>query len=65
MLAQLAADGVTLMMATHDLGQARRLARHVLFLNRGGLAESGPAADFFSAPRTEAARAFLAGDLLW
>ena len=65
MLVALAADGVTLVMATHDLGQARRLARHVLFLNRGSLVESGPAADFFGAPQTMTARAFLAGDLIW
>lgn len=65
MLVALEGDGVTLIMATHDLGQARRLSRHVLFLNRGRLAESGPAEAFFAAPRTPEARAFLAGDLLW
>lgn len=65
MLVALEGDGVTLIMATHDLGQARRLSRHVLFLNRGRLAESGPAETFFAAPGTPEARAFLAGDLLW
>lgn len=65
MLVALESDGVTLIMATHDLGQARRLSRHVLFLNRGRLAESGPAETFFVEPETPEARAFLAGDLLW
>jgi tungstate transport system ATP-binding protein len=65
MLAMLAAEGVTLVMTTHDLGQARRLGRRVLFLNRGRLVEDAPAAQFFSAPASAEARAFLAGELLW
>jgi tungstate transport system ATP-binding protein len=65
MLAALRAEGVTQMLATHDLGQARRLADHVLVLDRGRLVESGPAAAFFAGPRTAMARAFVAGDLLW
>jgi tungstate transport system ATP-binding protein len=58
-------DGVTVVMTTHDLGQARRLAEDVAFLHRGRLLETGPAAEFFAAPRSAEARAFLAGDLLW
>lgn len=65
MLADLAARGVTLVLATHDLAQARRLARRVLFLHRGRLLEDAPAEAFFAAPRTQEARAFLAGDLFW
>ncbi|MBN8939570.1 MAG: ATP-binding cassette domain-containing protein [Rhizobiales bacterium] len=65
MLETLAAEGVTLVMATHDLGQARRLADQVLFFHRGRLAEQGPAEAFFAAPATPEARAFLAGELLW
>ncbi len=65
MLATLRGEGVTLVLATHDLGQARRLADHVLFLNRGRLVESGDATSFFAGPSTPEARAFLAGDLLW
>ena len=64
-LAGLVAEGVTLVMATHDLAQARRLSRHVVFLHHGQLRESGPADAFFSAPSTPEARAFLAGDLAW
>jgi tungstate transport system ATP-binding protein len=64
MLAQLAAEGRTLVMASHDLGQARRLASRIVFMNGGRIVESGPADTFFSDPRTEDARKFLAGELL-
>lgn len=64
-LAALVAEGVTLMMATHDFAQARRLAHHVVFLHHGQLRESSPAAMFFTKPETPEAQAFLAGDLAW
>ncbi len=59
------AAGTKIVMTTHDLGQARRLADEILFLHRGRLLEQTPAADFFAAPRTPEARAFVAGDLVW
>lgn len=65
MLLRLKAEGVTLMMSTHDLGQARRLADRVLFLHRGRLIEDSPADMFFAGPKTAEACAFLAGNLLW
>jgi len=65
MIAALAADGVTIVMSTHDLGQARRLGHRVLFLHRGQLIEDAPAERFFAGPATEAARAFLSGTLYW
>ncbi len=65
MLLSLKAEGMTLVMSTHDLGQARRLADRVLFLHQGQLLEDSPAASFFAAPQTDKARAFLAGDLIW
>jgi tungstate transport system ATP-binding protein len=52
-------------MTTHDLGQARRLAGEVLFLNRGRLREQTPAAAFFNQPATPEAAAFLRGELVW
>ncbi len=64
-IAGLAAEGMTIVMTTHDLGQARRLARRVIFLDRGRLIEDTDAAAFFAAPATREARAFIAGDLLW
>lgn len=65
MLRALRSEGVTLVMTTHDLGQARRLADTILFLHRGRLVESGPASTFFAAPATAEARAFVNGDLIW
>ncbi|MGE5146766.1 MAG: ATP-binding cassette domain-containing protein [Candidatus Eiseniibacteriota bacterium] len=58
-------DGVKIVMTTHDLGQARRLADEVIFLHRGRLFEHTPADEFFEQPRTAEARAFVRGDLLW
>ncbi|MBW7837081.1 MAG: ATP-binding cassette domain-containing protein [Sphingomonadales bacterium] len=55
--------GATIMLATHDLAQARRIADQVLFLAGGRLLEDRPAKDFFTAPLTEEARRFLEGRL--
>jgi tungstate transport system ATP-binding protein len=57
-------DGIRIVMTTHDLGQARRLADEIVFLIRGTLIEQAPAAAFFDQPRTAEAAAFLRGDLL-
>lgn len=65
LLAGLVAEGITVMMSTHDLGQAKRLADRVLFLHRGRLLEDSPAAAFFAGPQSPEARAFLAGELIW
>jgi tungstate transport system ATP-binding protein len=59
-----AARGVKVVMSTHDLGQAKRLAGDIVLLHRGRLIETGSASEFFAAPRTDAARQFIAGDLL-
>lgn len=63
-VAHAAGAGVTVVMATHDLGQARRLGGRVALLVKGRIAEAAPAEQFFSAPQSEAARRFLAGDLV-
>ncbi len=65
LIADLSREGVTIIMTTHDLGQARRLAEDVAFLHRGRLIETGPATAFFNAPASPEARAFLSGDLPW
>lgn len=65
MIGDFSAEGMTIVMTTHDLGQARRLAEDVAFLHRGRLLEAGPAETFFDRPATPEARAFLGGDLLW
>jgi tungstate transport system ATP-binding protein len=59
-----AAGGVKIVMATHDLGEARRLAGDIAFLAKGRLVEHAPADRFFAAPSTPEARSFLAGDLV-
>ena len=65
LLKQFHAAGTKLIMTTHDLGQARRLADEVSFLHRGRLLEHSPAAAFFSQPQSAEAAAFLEGNLLW
>ena len=64
LITTIAATGVKIIFATHDLGQARRLAGDVVFLVKGRVAEQAPAAAFFTTPATEAARRFIAGDLV-
>jgi len=58
------ARGTRLVMSTHDLGQARRLAREVLFLLHGRVHEQAPAGEFFEGPSTAEARAFLKGEIV-
>lgn len=65
MVVQFAAEGITIVMTTHNLGQARRVAEDVAFLHRGRLIEHRPAADFFAGPDAPEARAFMTGDLTW
>lgn len=57
-------EGTKIVLTTHDLGQARRLADEVLFLDRGRLLEQTPAEAFFDEPRTVEARKFLQGEIL-
>jgi tungstate transport system ATP-binding protein len=64
-VATLVTRGTKVVMTTHDLGQARRLAGEVLFLDRGRLREQTPAAAFFDTPTTPEAAAFLRGELVW
>jgi tungstate transport system ATP-binding protein len=59
-----AASGVKIVMATHDIGQARRLAGDIVFLARGRLVENALAHRFFASPATPEAAAFLRGDLV-
>ena len=57
-------SGVKIVLSTHDLGEARRLAGEIVLLHRGRVIETGPASAFFDAPQTVEARKFLAGELL-
>lgn len=58
------ASGTKVVMTTHDLGQAHRIADDVIFMHRGRCLEHSPAPTFFKQPQSETAAAFLAGDLL-
>jgi len=59
------AAGTRIVMTTHHLGLARRIADEILFLHDGRLVEQTPAERFFDAPRSEEARQFLEGELPW
>lgn len=56
--------GTRIVMTTHDIGQAKRLATEIVFLNKGRICEQSPAAEFFSAARTSEAQAYLKGDIV-
>ena len=64
LIAQAASEGIKILMASHDLGQMRRLAGDVVFLHRGRILESASAKDFFEQPVSAQASAFLRGDLI-
>ncbi|MDQ6650771.1 MAG: ATP-binding cassette domain-containing protein [Actinomycetota bacterium] len=57
----LVADGLTAVLVSHDLRQARRLAQHVLVLDAGVLIAAGPTEELFTGAGDERARRFLAG----
>jgi len=59
------AQGTKIIMTTHDLGQAKRLADDILFLHRGRLLEHSLVSTFFSKPQNDLAEAFIRGELLW
>jgi polar amino acid transport system ATP-binding protein len=55
----LAAGGMTMLIATHEMGFARDIASRVCFLDAGRILEAGPPAEIFSEPREERTRQFL------
>jgi len=57
-------NGTKVIFVTHDLAQAKRLAGEVVFLHRGQMLEHAPAVDFFRAPKSEFARAYLEGRIV-
>jgi len=65
MIHSFSADGIKVILTTHDLGQARRLADEIIFLHRGRLMEHRPADAFFHTPETAEAAGFLRGELVW
>jgi len=59
------ASGTKVVMATHNLGQARRLGDEVLFIHQGRLVERSPVERFFAQPASAEAAAFIKGELPW
>lgn len=64
MVLQASAQGLRVVMVTHDIGQARRLARDVVVMHGGHVVEQGLAAQVFAHPQSTAARRFLSGGLM-
>lgn len=64
MLLRFSEDGIKVVMTTHDLGQARRLAQEVIFVHRGRVVETAAAETFFAGPASPEAARFLRGDLV-
>jgi glutamate/aspartate transport system ATP-binding protein len=55
----LAQEGMTMMVVTHEMGFARKVANRVIFMDEGRIVEDAPKEDFFSKPRSERAQQFL------
>jgi tungstate transport system ATP-binding protein len=64
-ITQIHASGTKIVMTTHNLGQARRLADEILFLDRGRLVERSPVERFFAKPSSPEAEAFVRTELPW
>ena len=58
-MVQLAKEGMTMMVVTHEMGFARKVADRVIFMDAGEIIENLPAQEFFGAPHTERAQQFL------
>jgi ABC-type histidine transport system ATPase subunit len=59
----LAAEGRTMIVVTHEMGFAREVANHLVFLHQGAIEEEGVPREVLAAPRSERLRGFLAGSL--
>jgi tungstate transport system ATP-binding protein len=64
LLVAIRSEGVPVVLITHDLGQARRLADEVAFLHHGRLVERTPREEFLSRPRSVEAQAFVRGEIV-
>jgi glutamate/aspartate transport system ATP-binding protein len=59
-MGSLAQDGMTMMIVTHEMGFARKVADRIVFMDKGKIVEDAPQAQFFEAPASPRAREFLA-----
>lgn len=62
---QIRTDGTRILMVTHNLGQATRMADDIAFMSAGRIWEHTPTQSFFRQPGSEAARRFIQGELPW
>jgi octopine/nopaline transport system ATP-binding protein len=60
---QLAEEGRTMLLVTHEMGFAREVANEIIFLHQGRIEEQGPPAQVFGNPKSERCRQFLASHL--
>ena len=58
-MTDLAKEGMTMVVVTHEMGFAREVADRVIFMADGKIVEEGKPAEFFAAPKTERAKQFL------
>ena len=58
-MVELARDGMTMMVVTHEMGFARKVAHRVVFMDAGEVIENLPGDEFFTQPHTERAQKFL------
>ncbi|HZV20826.1 MAG TPA: ATP-binding cassette domain-containing protein, partial [Hyphomicrobiales bacterium] len=58
-MVELAREGMTMMVVTHEMGFARKVANRVIFMDKGEIVEDAPKEDFFGKPRSERAQIFL------
>ncbi len=58
-MVKLAHEGMTMMVVTHEMGFARKVARRVVFMDEGEIVEDAPTEEFFGSPRSERAQLFL------
>jgi glutamate/aspartate transport system ATP-binding protein len=58
-MSDLARDGMTMIVVTHEMGFARRVANRIIFMDAGEIVETRPPETFFTAPESERARVFL------
>ena len=57
-------SGTRIIMTTHDIGQAKRLASDIIFIHKGTVRETTISTEFFNNPMSEEARAYLRGDIV-
>ncbi len=62
-IAELARTGMTMILVTHEMGFARRVASHTVFMHEGRAWEAGPSEEIFTNPQTPELRAFIASDV--